>query len=202
MLVGCTAPRVEYRRVPAWARQLGATEGTHVNDDGSEVRWVHETKDPTFVATGTIGQDGSFEPGAAPAGPREETTQGTVITCILPMHVVSNLHQCMINEEYDLIWEQMLSDDRRAYYEFGGDEGRAAFQRFLTQARKDLVSCLRRMEAGDPFGDVKREMLDRDRMGVWLHPRVQGEFPIFGIEVMQARDGTLRFHDVLMKRRR
>ena len=105
----------------------------------------------------------------------------------------------MVEEDYDLIWEQLLADDQRAVYEAGGEQGRAAFDRFLTQARKDLVTCLRRMEAGDVFGDVKREMLDGDRMGLWLHPRVQGAFPIKGIIIVRASDGTLRLHDMIFK---
>jgi hypothetical protein len=46
-------------------------------------------------------------------------------------------------------------------------------------------------------------MLDSSRLGLWLHPRVQGEFPIFGIEIVRAPDdSTLRFHDLLIKKKR
>ena len=195
--VSCTQRTIEYRRVPAWARQLGATESSFTGQDGREVRWVYDTTDKAFVATGTIGVDGEHIPGAAPAGPREETQDGVALHCTLPMHVVRNLRQCMVEEDYDLIWEQLLAEDQREFYAAGGEEGRAAFERFLTQARKDLVTCLRRMEAGDVFGDVKQEMLDEHRMGIWLHPRVQGEFPIKGIVIVQAADGTLRLHDMI-----
>jgi len=203
LLTSCQQKVIEYREVPDWARQLGAVESSHTEDDGTEVRWVHDVADKSYVATGTIGEDGSFKPGAPPPGLREETLQGPVLHCALPMSVVANLRECMVNEEYDLVWEQLLSQQQRDHYEAGGEEGRAAFELFLTQARKDLVTCLRRMEAGNSFGDVKRQMLDSWRLGLWLHPRVQGAFPIFGIEIVRAQDdSTLRFHDLLIKKKR
>ena len=202
LLPSCQQKTIEYRRVPAWARHLGATESTHLNDDGSEVRWVYNQRDTSFVAIGTIGDDGGYVAGAPPAPPRQETPQGPVLHCLLPMHVVGNLRECLTLEEYDVIWEQLLSQRQRDFYEEGGDAGRAAFERFLTQARKDLVTCLRRMEAGDVFGDVKREMLDEAYMSMRLHGKVQGEFPVYGIIIAKADDGTLRLHDILFKRKR
>ena len=203
LLTACQQAVIEYRQVPDWARHLGAIESSHLEDDGTEVRWVHDIVDKTYVATGTIAQDGSFVAGSLPLGLREETPEGPVLHCALPMSVVVNLRECMVNDEYDLIWEQLLSQQQRDHYEAGGEEGRAAYQRFLSQARKDLVTCLRRMEAGSAHGEVKRQMLDSARMGLWLHPRVQGTFPIFGIVIVQAPDdATLRFHNLLIKKKR
>ncbi|MCH2135045.1 MAG: hypothetical protein MK101_00520 [Phycisphaerales bacterium] len=196
-LPACTPRTIEYRRVPAWAQNLGATATSHVDEDGNEVRWVVERNAGEFVASGSIGSDGTYVAGEPPPPPRLETADGPVLHCLLPMHVVANLRQCMTDEEYDVIWEQLLSDSQRAYYEEGGEVGRAAFERFLRQARKDLVTCLRRMEAGDVFGDVKQWMIDSDRMGIRLHKRVRGDFPVYGIVITQARDGSLRLHDIL-----
>jgi len=200
-LLACTQRTIEYRRVPSWARHLGAAESRHIDDEGNEVRWVFEQADTEFIAVGTISKDGEYQPGEPPPAPREETAQGPVLHCTLPMHVVSNLRECLVNEEYDLIWDQLLSDRQRAYYEVGGDVGRAAFERFLRQARKDLVTCLRRMEASDVFGDVQREMIDPGRMAMRLHRRVRGEFPVYGIVIVQADDGELKLHDILWKRK-
>ena len=116
------------------------------------------------------------------------------------MHVVSNLRECLVNEEYDLIWEQLLSSSQQSFYEAGGEAGREAFERFLRQARKDLVTCLRRMEAGNVFGDVQREMTASGQVALRLHRRVRGEFPIYGIVIVQSSEGTLKLQDVLWKR--
>lgn len=199
LTASCQQRTVEIRRVPSWAQHLGATESTHVDEDGNEVRWVVEHGGEDFVASGTISADGSFVAGEPPPPPREETADGPTLHCLLPMHVVSNLRQCMVDEEYDLIWDQLLSDGQRSFYAEGGDAGRAAFERFLRQARKDLVTCLRRMEAGDVFGDVQRRMLDEQRMAIRLHRRVQGDFPVYGIVVTQSGDSTLRLHDILIR---
>lgn len=197
--LGCQQKTVEYRRVPAWAQHLGAGGSSHVDEDGNEFHWVVDRVSEPFIASGTIGADGSYMAGKPPPAPREESEDGPQLHCALPMHVVTNLRQCMIDEEYDVIWEQLLSDPQRAFYEEGGELGRAAFERFLRQCRKDLVTCLRRMEAGDVFGDVRRDMIDEDRMAVRLHRRVRGEFPVYGIIITQADDGTLRLHDILWR---
>lgn len=197
----CAQRTIEYRRVPSWAKHLGASETSDVDEDGNEIRWVYESSDPTFVAVGTISNEGEYQPGAPPPAPREETPQGPMLHCMLPMHVVSNFRECLVNEEYDLIWDQLLSEGQRGFYEAGGETGRDAFERFLRQARKDLVTCLRRIEAGDVFGDVQREMIDANSMAMRLHPRVQGEFPVFGIVIVKATDGTLKLQDILFKQR-
>jgi hypothetical protein len=202
LLPSCQQKTIEYRRVPSWARHLGATESTHVNDDGSEVRWIYDQRGSDFIAVGTIGDDGDYVAGPSPAPPRQETPQGPILHCLLPMHVVVNLRECLTLEEYDVIWDQLLSPNQRDFYEQGGEAGRAAFERFLTQARKDLVTCLRRMEAGDVFGDVKTVMLDDNHLSMRLHGRVQGEFPVYGIVIAKVDDGTLRLHDILFKRKR
>ena len=196
----CAQKTVEYRRVPAWARHLGASESTHVEGDGTEVRWIYDQADTEFVAVGTISDEGQYQPGAPPPAPREETAAGPVLHCILPMHVVSNLRECLVNEEYDLIWEQLLSNSQRSFYEAGGEAGREAFERFLRQARKDLVTCLRRMEAGNVFGDVQKEMTASGEMAFRLHRRVRGEFPVYGILIVQTNEGSLKLHDVLWDR--
>lgn len=80
---------------------------------------------------------------------REETEDGAIkLLSFAPRHLVTHLRQTLLNEEYDLLYEQLISDrTKQEYEERDRDplEARAWFQRH----RRDVLRLLAKMPMGE-----------------------------------------------------
>lgn len=66
-----------------------------------------------------------------------------VLNAVMPEHVLAHLVECLKNKEYELFYEQMLSDDVRRAYERAG--GVSVFQKWGEENREALLVFLNRM---------------------------------------------------------
>ncbi len=188
-LGGCESYRVEYHTRPAYYRNAtsGAMEDRITLQDGTVL--VFTSRD----LSGDIG-DHSDDMGDGPSERfqvREELDDGTIVLrAFLPQHVLANTMTCLRNQEYELIWEQLLSEQTKRSYE-AREQGYDEFAAFFTANRLELAATLTRLMLGLSRGE---SFMSNDGDGVvrfYFHPRIGPEFEFKTVEVV-AEGGGLK----------
>jgi len=136
---GCQEYRIVHHQRPAYYAELSdAPLPDRVEmPDGSVA--VYHTKSYGREETDSTGdEDKRFKP-------REELEDGTIVLrALLPEHVVGNTLECIRNEEYELLWDQMLSEQTKMAYEEEG-KSKEDFIAFFREHRVELARTLNRM---------------------------------------------------------
>lgn len=168
LLSGCEPYRVEYVQVPKFYERAmeGGVPDRIVMPDGT-VRVYVVGDDDDGVRRMTGGK--TFQP-------REELDDGSVvIRSVIPEHVLVNLLACLNNEEYDLIWEQMLSEHTKLAYAAEG-QGPEEFTAFMVKHRLELARTINRMILGLPRSEVVTDNLGGGSIRMRFHPTVGEQF--------------------------
>lgn len=139
---GCEPYRVEYHKRPSYYKRLSDDLPDRVVlDDGTVIIY-----NETGKASGGGGGEGGGE--RKKFEMREELEDGTVVLrAIMPEHVIGNTLHCLQMEEYELLWDQMLSERTRMAYE-ARDEDFEDFAAFMQKHRAELGRMLNRMLMG------------------------------------------------------
>lgn len=186
---GCETYRVEYHTRPAFYRNAasGAMNDKVTLEDGTVL--VFTSRD----LSGDIG-DSSDDMGDGPSQRfqvREELDDGTIVLrAFLPQHVLANTMTCLRNQEYELIWEQLLAEQTKRSYE-AREQGYDEFAAFFTANRLELAATLTRLMLGLSRGE---SFMSNDGDGVvrfYFHPRIGPEFEFKTVEVV-AEGGGLK----------
>ena len=158
-----------------------------ITADGTEIRWIDDRSRELHGFEQTIGGEQVLI--------RTEQEDGTVeLQCMLPMHLVVNLLECLRRGEYQLIYDELISSEKRSWYEKEGDVGYERFQDWFEQNRKDMASMLNRMHAGKVFGEVSVST-GESRGTVALRPKVAYDFRLKAIDIVRE-DGQWKLVDV------
>lgn len=178
----CRADRVEYHKRPAFYQRASATPlpDEIVLDDGTIIKY-RSTQAPGIAG---------LNPGAKTFQIREEHDDGKItLRALLPEHVIANALTCLRNEEYQLMYEQMLAaPTRQAYDDQGADVeggGLAAFTGYMRQHRHDLANTLARMTTGFTSQEVKLTNLGDGVTRCSLRPQIAGPFRFKVIDVVK-----------------
>lgn len=143
LLVAACAPyRIEYHEVPGYYYQASETEipESVTMDDGTVLVFK-----PREVSSPLLDQATA---GGRPFTMREELPDGTIILrAILPEHVMAHLITCLLNEEYELFYDQMLATLAKETYA-DPRAAREEFVEFLRRNRRDLLITMHRMLSG------------------------------------------------------
>ena len=192
LLIGaCETQRVEYRRRSLLDRHYGTqTSDTRTLSDGTEIRYV----DGPTESRRLIGNEQVI--GTQRVRIRTDKEDGSVqLNQVLPMHVVSNLHECLSRSEYRVIYEQIISASQRSWYEAQGDSGYESFLQYFQFNREELAKTLNRMRAGAVFGDSVVELY-ADGGRVSLRSHVAGDFRFTAVELVREGD-QLKLQDIV-----
>lgn len=137
VFAGCQPYRVEYRTRPEYYREaaVGGLPERQVLEDGTVL--VYRTRDLYGTAKSSAGRQGeTFKI-------REELPDGSIVLrALIPEHVIANLIECLDNEEYELIYEQLLSEHTRLEWEGLGhdvDDFAAHFAQNQAEMRRSLM---------------------------------------------------------------
>ena len=144
----CETERVEYHKRPAFYDRMagGDLPSEVVMEDGTIIRY----NSPSAQQSSYGRPDGS-----KPFHMREEAEDGTItLQCLVPEHVLVNTLTCLRNEEYQLMWDQLLATQARDRYEESG-EGEKEMELSMRKWRDDLIATLNRMIAGIPHQETK-----------------------------------------------
>lgn len=194
---GCAEERVEYRYRPAYATAPDAPKEARL-PDGTRIVFVDRDRTATTLERSgavdvpappppTLGPDGKPVP-VKVFEPREVLDDGTVVLrCIMPDHVVANAMTCFRNEEYRLVWDQLLAPEAVARWERNG--GFEAFERWCRANRRYAMELLNRMRFNAVGSDVAMKQLGGGRMRATLSPHLWDQFQLRVIEFEQTPDG-------------
>jgi len=165
-LFGCAEERTEYHyRSQAEADAIGRpVDETFVKADGTKVVYSSKRREKINENTSS-GTDGSSSPDLEKptVDLREKKASGEVILrATFPEQVVDHLTECVRNEEYDLIWNQLLSTGAKRDLESRG--GIKYFKTFFTNNRKEVMATLNCMRINLKNGHVALQKIDDSHM--------------------------------------
>ena len=183
--IGCSTYRVEYHKRPGFYRSAGGGDlpDRITLEDGTVL--VFTASDPTSDLTVHESEEGDrFQT-------REELEDGTIVLrALLPQHVLANTLTCLKNQEYDLIWEQILAEQTRRAYEIR-ERGFEDFEAFFGANRNDLAATVTRLLLGLVRGEAFMENVGDGVIRFRFHPRIATEFRFKTAEVV-SEGGDLR----------
>ena len=123
LLCGCETYRIEYHERPAFYQKASATKlpDRVTLEDGTLI--VYNQKDAKGLAE-DVGEEFKI---------RESDDDGNVtLRAMLPEHVLSNTLTCIKNREYELLWDQIVSERTKLAYEAQG-EGYEEFAAYMQE---------------------------------------------------------------------
>ena len=180
---GCETYRVEYHRRPAYYKSaaVGQLEDEITLEDGTVLIFSpRETEARTDGADS--GADARFQI-------REELDDGTIVLrAYLPQQVLANTLTCLRNQEYDLIWEQLLADRTKRSYELR-EMGYEEFAAFFGANRMELAATLTRLMLGLSRGESFMENTGGGVVRFSFHPRIARQFEFKVAEVVGEGGG-------------
>lgn len=180
---GCETQRIEYHKRPLFYNKASAGElpDRVVMADGTIIVYESPTK------TSTIRK--KTQNSAKPFKIREKLENGDIILrALTPDHVLANTLTCLQNEEYELLWDQMLSERTKRAYEREG-MGVEEFAAFLAKRRMDLAKGVNRMLLGLPRNDVVTENLGDGITRMRFHPHLAKLFRFKTIDIVSESPG-------------
>ena len=188
---GCKSYRVEYHHRPSYYRS--ATGGELPDrvelDDGTVLVFTSRQPGAGGDAQRSPKVKGEIEPERFQI--RKEQDDGTVVLrALLPQQVLANTLTCLRNEEYELIWEQLVSEQTKRAYEARG-QGEEEFCRFFAANRVELAATLTRMLMGLMRQEAFMQNVGGGVIRFRFHPRVSSQFKFKTAEVV-AEGGDLR----------
>jgi len=87
---------------------------------------------------------------------KDEVTGEVTVRSILPEHVLTHTLTCLRDKNWDLLYEQIISEKSRHYYS-QLENGREEFELFFSTNRRELAKTLQRIHGGKGFGDVNAQ---------------------------------------------
>ncbi len=183
---GCGSYRIEYHKRPNYYKNAmtGATQDSVTLDDGTVL---------IFTSRATIDDagDGMGDGPSERFQIREELDDGTIVLrAFLPQHVLANTMTCLRNQEYELIWEQLLSERTKRSYE-AREQGYEEFAAFFTANRLELAATVTRLMLGLSRGESFMGNVGDGVVRFYFHPRIGPEFEFKTVEVV-AEGGGLK----------
>ncbi len=180
---GCETYRIEYHRRPAYYKSAatGQLEDEVTLEDGTVLIFTSRGGEAR-----TDGSDG--EPGER-FQIRQELDDGTIVLrAFLPQHVLANTMTCLRNQEYELIWEQLLAERTKHSYELS-EMGYEEFAGFFRANRMELAATLTRLMLGLSRGESFMENVGGGVVRFRFHPRIAPQFEFKTAEVIGEGGG-------------
>lgn len=179
---GCREYRIEHHTRPSFYEKAALTELPEevTLEDGTVIKYRSTEVQPTY------GRGGDKH---LPFQIREETEDANgkktvVLRALLPEHVLINTLTCLRNEEYELLYEQMLADRTRQSYE-EASQGVEEFADFFRKNRHDVAATLTRMIAGLPHQEVRMDNLGDGVVRCTLRPQIAEPFKFKSVDVIK-----------------
>ena len=190
-LVGCAEERTEYHyRSQAEADAIGRpVDETFVKADGTKVVYSSKRREKINVQ-GSNADAGSTTSAVEipPVDLREKKASGEVILrATFPEHVVDHLTECVRNEEYELIWNQLLSTGAKRDLESRG--GIKYFKTFFTNNRNEVMATLNCMRINLKNGHVALQKTDDSHMTAELDSTLRRSYKFTVIDFESTPTG-------------
>ena len=182
-LAACKPYRIEYHRRPSFHKVMSIEplEDRVVLEDGSVIVY----SDRVRATSDSVTQSSDTERFKI----REEMTDGTVVLrALLPAHVVAHTLYCLKLHEYQLLWDQVLSEETKQAYAAEG-KGVEEFTAYMKKHRTDLAKMLNRMRLGFVTHEVVVENVGAEYIICRFWPRVGELFKFKRVEIVREGFG-------------
>ena len=169
-LPACEETRVQYRNTPAFYDRMADVKGLEGGQtrDGTEIRFVRREANTIEGFKDHTGR--SFYM-------REVRPDGTMaLNALAPEHVLLNTLDCLANQEYELLWDEMISESTRAWYDGEESGGKEACLEFFRVNRKDIAATLNRMKGGLHLSEVERSEPEPGLIRIRLTRQIAHQF--------------------------
>ena len=180
--LGCEEYRIEHHRRPSYYQDaaLGELPDRITLADGTVI--IYETINGPGDLKSRVGGENVFQI-------REEFEDGSIVLrARVPEQVLANTLTCLRNQEYELLWEQLLSERTKRSYELQG-KGVEDFANYFAQRRNDLAKTINRMMLGIPRNEVVMENLSGGVIRIRFHPQVGRLFRFKTVDVVSEGPG-------------
>ena len=181
--LGCEEYRIEHHSRPSYYQDaaLGELPDRITLADGTVI--VYKTINGAGdLKTGDVSDESVFQI-------REEFEDSSVVLrARVPEHVLANTLTCLRNQEYELLWEQLLSERTKRSYQLQ-DKGVDDFSTYFAQRRNDLAKTINRMMLGIPRNEVVMENLGGGVIRIRFHPQVGRQFVFKTVDVVSEGPG-------------
>lgn len=171
--LGCETYRVEYHTRPDYYHQAAVSE---LNDevtleDGTKI--VYLSREDSLAADRARRASRSARQGPRKEYQvREELDDGTIILrAMIPEHVLANLMACLANEEYELIYNELISHHTRDAWEASGKDIEDFIDYFEVH-RNEMMRTVHRMQLGLPRFEAMLDRISQEMMEVRLRPHI------------------------------
>ena len=171
LVAGCTPYRIEYVPRPGWYAKASEEPlpDRIVEEDGTVVIFYDPAEGhPRDRGKVVVDEGDTLEL-------RETNDDGEVVLrAFRPEHVVSHLLMGLRNEEYEVLWDQLVSERTKVAYQEEG-QGYEAFAAWCAAWRVELARMLNRMTLGFPANEVVVDQVGEDvlRLRLWPHIGLQ-----------------------------
>jgi len=187
---GCALERTEYHyRSQSEADSIGRpVDETFVKADGTKV--VYSSKHPEKVkdVNATDGAAAALDPSQPAIDMRQKKASGEItLRAIFPEQVVDLVSDCVRNEEYDLIWNQLLTEGAKKNLEERG--GLKYFTTFFTTNRKEVMATLNCMKINFTNGHVIIRKSDDTHVSAQLDSTLRKNYKFTAMEFESTPTG-------------
>ncbi len=184
LLAGCSY-RVEYVRAPDFYRQAirGGAPDRVTLPDGTVRVYVYDG-DTRSDLEHRAKQNGK------PFEVREVDDRGNVtLRALLPEHVLANTLTCLRNEEYEVLWDQLISEQTRISFDREHEDGFAVWRDIMTRNRLEMMRFLNRMTLELPRSGVVSENEGQGIISFRFSPQIARDFKYRRIAVISEGYG-------------
>ena len=184
-IVSCQTETVEYHSRPTWHTGLsGGVPVENVREDGTIMK---------YKSSNVMSKPIQEYLDSIVLEEKDEVTGKMTLRAIFPEHVIDHTMNCLRDKKWDILFEQIISTENREYY-LKKEDGRAAFETFFTQNRREIARTLQRIRKGKDFGDV--QLLEKGDVTVHtLSPRIARDYEFSSVSFVRE-DQFLKLHSI------
>jgi len=190
LAAGCEPYRVEYHSRPAYYRKASAGQLSDrvVLDDGTVL--VYRDQDAERAAQARAShRDAPPNEERKQFKIREELDDGSVVLrALMPEHVLANFITCLQDEEYELLYNELLSRHTRRAWEAQGNTFED-FEDYFAEHRTDMIRAANLIYLGLTSHETVLEHDGPDVIELRLLPQYSRDLKFRRIRIITEDDG-------------
>lgn len=184
-ILSCKTQTVEYHSRPTWQTALsGGMPTQQIREDGTILK---------YSSPNVLSRPMQEYLDSIVLEEKDDLTGKLTLRAIFPEHVIDHTMTCLRDKNWDVLFEQLISTETRENY-LKHEDGRAEFETFFTQNRREIARTLQRIRKGKDFGDVQM-YVSGDVTIHKLSPRIARDY-MFSTVSFIREEQYLKLHSI------
>ena len=184
-ILSCKTQTVEYHSRPTWQTALsGGMPTQQLREDGTILK---------YSSPNVLSRPMQEYLDSIVLEEKDDLTGKLTLRAIFPEHVIDHTMTCLRDKNWDVLFEQLISTETRENY-LKHEDGRAEFETFFTQNRREIARTLQRIRKGKDFGDVQM-YVSGDVTIHKLSPRIARDY-MFSTVSFIREEQYLKLHSI------